>query len=106
MNFKKTEILEAIKIEEMNSFYPLKMGENVKAETFSKLIALVEESTRLFKNEEFIPKSLLREIHLLSVGISCENYRLQNKELEDVASRLMSCFNMLFFASSVDDEKK
>ncbi|WP_338803662.1 hypothetical protein WDV76_16550 [Xenorhabdus griffiniae] len=103
MNFEKTTILDAIKNEEMNSFYPLKMGENVKAEAFSNLIKLVEESTKIFKDDEFIPKLLLREIYLLSVGITCENYRLQNKELADVADKLMNCFNMIISGKSVDD---
>lgn len=50
MNFKNTTILDAIKNEEMKSFYPLKMGENITAESFEKLIKLAEESTNIYKN--------------------------------------------------------
>ncbi|HEJ9539863.1 hypothetical protein I4607_11360 [Proteus mirabilis] len=103
MNFKNTTILDAIKNEEMKSFYPLKMGENITAESFEKLIELAEESTNIYKNEEFIPKSLLKELYLISVGITSENYRLQDDEMASVAERIMNCFNLLIDGKAVTD---
>lgn len=104
MIFENTTILDAIKNEEMKSFYPLKMGENITAEAFSTLILLAEEAARIYKNEELIPKSLLNELYLLSVGITCENYRLESDEMRCVAEKLMNCFNMLISGDEPGDD--
>ncbi|RAX06965.1 hypothetical protein [Photorhabdus bodei] len=103
MNVKKIEILDAIKNEAMESLYPLKMGGNINDDSFFKLVSLVEESTRLYKNDDLIPKTLLSEIYLLSVGISSENHIRYNKKLDEISIRLMDCFNMIISGKSVDD---
>ncbi|WP_211047071.1 hypothetical protein, partial [Pectobacterium versatile] len=66
---------------------------------------VAEEITRVFKNDEFVPKKILSELYLLSVGMDCENYHHKNDLLDSMSKKIMHCFNLVIAGESVDDIK-
>lgn len=105
MNVEKSNALELLKKSGSEFIYPLKMGGKINEEAFNNLLLVAEEITRVFKNDEFVPKRLLSEIYLLSVGIDCENYHHKSDLLDDMSRKIMQCFNLIIAGESVDDIK-
>ncbi|EOI3549574.1 hypothetical protein ACMSZT_004486 [Cronobacter dublinensis] len=105
MNLNKANILDVLKEEVTHSVYPLKMGGHIKSEAFNDLILVAEEATRLFRDEELVPKKLLSELHLVAMGIDLENEFYKNEELSLISKRIMKCFNLILAGKSVDDKE-
>ncbi|EOB9991915.1 hypothetical protein ACI0YF_004214, partial [Cronobacter sakazakii] len=87
------------------SVYPLKMGGRFKPDAFNDLLQVAEEATRLFKNEELVPKKLLSELHLIAIGIDLENDFYKNKDLDLISNKIMRCFSLILAGKSVDDKE-
>ncbi|ELY5873260.1 hypothetical protein [Cronobacter sakazakii] len=105
MNVNKDNVLELIKEKVTYSVYPLKMGGQFKPDAFNDLLLAAEEATRLFKNEELVPKKLLSELHLIAIGIDLENDFYKNKDLDFISKKIMRCFNLILAGKSVDDKE-
>ncbi|PWV99282.1 hypothetical protein [Mangrovibacter plantisponsor] len=106
MNIDKNNILNLLEEKINVSLYPLKMGGEVNEKSLKELLFLSEEATRLFKHEALVPKKLLSEIYLASVGIKIENEFINSKLLSEVSSGMMNCFNLILSGESVDDKKE
>lgn len=106
MSVRKDNILCLFKEKISDSIYPLKMGGKINKESFDELVALAEEATRLFKKEDMVPKALLSEIYLSSMGIYCENLHFKRDDLSCYSERLMECFNFIIDGTSADERKK
>lgn len=105
MNVNKDNVLELIKEKVTYSVYPLKMGGRFKPDAFNDLLLVAEEATRLFKNEELVPKKLLSELHLIAIGIDLENDFYKNKDLDLISNKIMRCFSLILAGKSVDDKE-
>ncbi|QZN97395.1 hypothetical protein [Symbiopectobacterium purcellii] len=105
MIVEKDNALELLKEKGTRFIYPLKMGGEIIEPAFSELLTVAEELTKLYKNEELIPKKILLELYLISVGIDCENYHIKQELLSNMSEFIMRCFNMLISGESVDDVK-
>jgi len=105
MNVEKNISLEDFKNKVNNSLYPLKMGGNINEIAFNELVSIAEQATILLKKDDLVPKKLLSEIHLVAVGIDCENIYYKNDFLSSVSARLMDCFNMILDGESIENEK-
>lgn len=105
MNIEKNNILGLINEKINESIYPLKMGGKINESAFNELLLIAEEATRLLKNDDLVPKKLLSVIHLISVGIDCENIHFKSEFLSLISSKLMFCFNLIIGGESIDDKK-
>ncbi|WP_323637289.1 hypothetical protein [Pectobacterium polaris] len=105
MNVVKSNALELLKEVGSDFIYPLKMGGEINEESFNNILLVAEEITRVFKSDELVPKKILSELYLLSVGIDCENYHHKNNLLDSMSKKIMNCFNLVIAGESVDDLK-
>ncbi|MFJ5430953.1 hypothetical protein ACIPUP_17555 [Pectobacterium actinidiae] len=105
MNVDKYNALELLKETGSRFIYPLKMGGEINEDLFNGLLSVAEELTRVFKSDELVPKKILSELYLLSVGIDCENYHHKNDLLDSMSKKIMHCFNLIIAGESVDDIK-
>lgn len=103
MNLDKEAFLVLVEHKITDSFLLLKMGGEIDEKALTELLELFEKSTRIFKNDALIPKKLLADMHLVSVGIECENYHFKNLFLEDISKKVMYCFNLMISGISIDD---
>lgn len=106
MSISKDNLLYLLKEKVSESIYPLKMGGNINKESFDALVSLAEEATRVFKEEAMVPKKLLSEIYLSSMGIYCENLHFKSEELSYYSERMMECFNFIIDGKSIDEKKE
>ncbi|TQI80080.1 hypothetical protein FHU10_5067 [Serratia fonticola] len=105
MKIDKDNILDLLKEKVSDYLYPLKMGGSINEEAFNELLNISEEATRLFKGDSLVPKRLLSEIYLVSVGVESENVYLKNKLLSGFSEKIMNCFNLILAGESVDDKR-
>lgn len=105
MNIEKDNLLELFKEKITDSVYPLKMGGLINKQAFDELVTIAEQATILLKEEDLVPKKLLSEIHLVAVGVDCENLYYKNDFLASVSAGLMECFNMILDGESIDNKK-
>ena len=106
MSISKDNLLHILKEKIYESIYPLKMGGKINKESFDALVSLAEEATRIFKKEAMVPKELLSEIYLSSMGIYCENLHFESEDLSCYSERMMECFNFIIDGKSVDEKKE
>lgn len=106
MSVSKDNILRLFKEKVSDSIYPLKMGGKINKQSFDELVALAEEATRVFKKEDMVPKALLSEIYLSSMGIYCENLHFKCDDFSYYSERMMECFNFIIDGTSVDEKKE
>lgn len=105
MNIEKDNLLELFKEKVNDSLYPLKMGGRINENAFNELLLIAEEATRLLKDDDLVPKKLLLEIYLVSVGVDSENIRIKSEFLSLISSRLLDCFNFIIDGESIDNKK-
>lgn len=105
MNIDKDNILGLLKDKINDSLYPLKMGGEIREGAFKELLFLSEEATKIFKYEMLVPKKLLSEIYLASVGIEIENEFIKSVFLSEISSGMMHCFNLILSDMSIDDRQ-
>ncbi|MCG8707902.1 hypothetical protein JHU04_001100 [Brenneria sp. 4F2] len=103
MKIERSNALTLLQNRGEKFIYPLKMGGDINSEAFDDLLLVAEEITRIFKYDELIPKRLLLELHLLSVGIECENYHFNNDALAEMSQKILRCYQLLIDGKSVDD---
>lgn len=105
MMLEKSNAFEILTAKGADFIYPLKMGGVIDERVFSELLLISEELTRLYKDDDLIPKKLLSELYLISIGIECENYHFKKEILSTMSESIMRCFNMLIAGESADDEE-
>ena len=106
MKLNKNNVLDYF-IEKVNdSLYPLKMGGYINESSVKELLEIAEEATRIFRDESLVPKKLLSEMYLVSLGFESENVYVKNDLLSFVSERVLDCFNLILAGQSIDDKKQ
>ncbi|MBS9767189.1 MAG: hypothetical protein KGV44_06585 [Flavobacteriaceae bacterium] len=99
----KENILEKLRESVTDAIYPISMGNHIDIEKLNELVGIAEETTRLFKDDEYISKKLLIELFSSADGLKNDNEYLKRKELDEISDRLMLCYNLLIAGKTIDE---
>jgi len=106
MIIDKDNVVELLREQVTKSLYPLKMGGSIDMDAFSELLLIAEESTRIFEHEDLVPKNLLSEIILISIGIDSENEYIKDQYLDSVSKKIRRCCDLILSGKVVDAKSR
>lgn len=101
----QTELLHLLKQQTTDSVYPLILEKKVDETAFEKLTRFLENMTITLKNEDYIFKTLLREILLASNAIKTENEEMNSDYLNEIAKKIDKCMFLIIAGKSINDRK-
>ena len=106
MKINKDNALERLKRNVTDFLYPIKMGGSVDLDAYNGLLLTLDEITRVYKEEQTLPKALLNEIFLTAEGVASEACYIKTHDLNLMAEAILSKFNLLLASMTVDDNKR
>ncbi|HHQ6575966.1 TPA: hypothetical protein ACSTLY_003407 [Serratia fonticola] len=99
------ELLEELRKITTDFIYPLTLEGVVVEVAFNNLLSFTDNMTRIFKNEDFLPKNILRELLLTICAMKTHSQKLNSNEFYEMTLKLEKNFNLIIAGESIDDRK-
>ncbi|MFV8980921.1 hypothetical protein [Serratia fonticola] len=99
------ELLEELRKITTDFIYPLTLEGVVVKVAFNNLLSFTDNMTRIFKNEDFLPKNILRELLLTICAMKTHSQKLNSNEFYEMTLKLEKNFNLIIAGESIDDRK-
>ncbi|MGL5386825.1 MAG: hypothetical protein ACRDCA_13395 [Serratia sp. (in: enterobacteria)] len=99
------ELLEELRKRTTDFIYPLTLEGVVVEVAFSNLLSFTENMTKIFKSEDFLPKSILRELLLTICAMKTHSQKINSDEFYKMTFKIEKNFNLIIAGESIDDRK-
>jgi hypothetical protein len=99
------ELLEELRKRTTDFIYPLTLEGVVVEVAFNNLLSFTDNMTRFFKNEDFLPKNILRELLLTICAMKTHGQKLNSNDFYEMTLKLEKNFNLIIAGESIDDRK-
>ncbi|WP_337049668.1 hypothetical protein [Serratia fonticola] len=99
------ELLEELRKRTSDFIYPLTLEGVVFEVAFNNLSSFTDNMTRDFKNEDFLPKNIFRELLLTICAMKTHGQKLNSNEFYEMTLKLEKNFNLIIAGESIDNKK-
>lgn len=99
------DLLDELRKTTTDFIYPLTLEGVIVEVAFNNLLSFTDNMTRILKNDDFLPKNILRELLLTINSMKEHGRRLNSTELYQMTLKIEKNLNLIIVGESIDDRK-